>query len=136
FLSYRDNPIGEAIVTNVGDAPLRGCVVGFRFEDGKQEKHSRLLLEPWSTPLPELAPGASTHVLILPKLSTEILSSQTREVTPPVFAGRRGERPEGGWGGVFVHGRDVLNGEKPEGVVVFIDPGAPAVRELVQIALE
>ncbi|MBI4605186.1 MAG: FHA domain-containing protein [Planctomycetes bacterium] len=127
FLAYRVEPVGEAVLANRGEEALSGCLLELRFEDA-----SRLLVEPCLVPVPELAPGASVRMPLLPKLSTEILSAQTREVTAALLVTRGGEVLAKELRAVFIHGRHVFNWEKPERVAAFVDQNDPAVRELMK----
>ncbi len=132
FLSYRESPIGEVEVTNLGESLLEGAELDFRFEGAA----AAFLVEPFSAGVPEIAPGGAARVTVRPKLSAEVLSAQTREVTATVTLLWGGEVLERVSRAVFVHGRNTFNWEKPERVAVFVDPNDPAVREFVERAWE
>ena len=127
FLSYRDTPIGEADVTNSGQGIFSGAELEFRFENAA----SKLMVEPYTIPVPELQPGGTARISIRPKLSTETLSSQTREVTATTIVSRDGVPIVALSKAVFVHERNKFNWEKPERVAVFVDPNDAGVRALV-----
>ncbi len=127
FLAYRDTPLGEAEVTNSGKDSFSGGELVFRFEGAA----SGLLIEPYSVAVPELRSGGVARISIRPKLSTEALSSQTREVTATTIVSRCGAPIVALSRAVFVHGRNMFNWERPERIAVFIDPNDAGVRALV-----
>ncbi len=128
FLSYREKPLGEIEVENGGESPLSGCALSLRFEGPA----SSFLVEPFRVALPEVAPHSKATVPIALKLSTEVLSDQTREVTACLSL-KRGEASLGEVvQAVFVHGRNTFSWEKPEGVAAFVDPNDPAVTSFVR----
>jgi len=133
YLSYRENPIGEVEVMNRGDRPLSGCAMTLKFND----QASRFLVEPWKATVPEVPPHSSVRLPVTPKLSTQVLSIQTREVTATFTLSRDDTLVNGGEvlaeisQAVFVHGRNIFSWEKPEGVAAFVDQNDPAVTSFV-----
>lgn len=127
FLSYRDSPIGEAHVINRGEAALSDLKLAFSF---MKEAESFTVI-PFLAEVPEVAPGGELKIPILPKLSTDILSPETREVTAvvKVLQGKTVVSEEKL--AVFIHGRNVFNWEKPERISAFIHPQDPALTEFV-----
>jgi tetratricopeptide (TPR) repeat protein len=123
FLSYRDQPIGKAQVTNLGTASLSGARLQFAFE----KEAEPFLVESLLIDLPELAPGDSWSTPIAPKLSSSILSERTREVTAALRLVIGGEVVHSEGRAVFVYGHTVFNWENPERIAAFIDPEEPAV---------
>ncbi|HVR76747.1 MAG TPA: FHA domain-containing protein [Planctomycetota bacterium] len=128
FLSYRDRPIGEVVVLQTGETPLEGLALSFRFELDA----ARFLVEPWSVPVPPIPAGGSVRISIAPKLSTDVLSDRTREVTATVTLSQDGRTVEELSRAIFVHDRNVFTWEVPERAVVFVDQNDVAVRELVK----
>jgi hypothetical protein len=130
FHSYRDQPIGTVTVTNTSSRPAIGLTLSFGF---KNEAKS-FLVEPFLHSLPEIPAGGSTEVIVLPRLSTDVLLHETREVTTitRVLHGRASiaehERA------LYIHGRNVFNWENPDRISAFIDPLDPAVEDFVQAA--
>lgn len=130
FLSYREQPIGTATVTNRGREPLQGVGLHFAF-DGEA---APFLIEPYSVALGVLEPGASLTVDVAPKLSNLMLSEYTREVTARLsLRDAKGVLAESSQA-IFVYGRQVFNWDDPERVAAFIDPDDPAVSRLVKKA--
>ena len=125
FLSYRDSPIGQAQVTNLGKDPLKGCELNFLF----QGSGLSFLVEPFSTSVPEIPPGSAVTVPIAPKLSTDVLSDQTRQVGTSIALKKDGKTVAEVSRSIFVHSRHVLNWEKPERIAAFVDQDDPAVVE-------
>ncbi len=128
FLSYRDHPIGKVEVVNDGESQLSGCEMGLSFLG----QASRFLVEPWSAPVPEISPQNSHKLPVTPKLSTEVLSDQTREVTAKLSLLRDGEVLAEVSQAIFIHGRHIFSWERPERVAAFVDQNDPAVTSFVR----
>jgi hypothetical protein len=128
FLSYRDNPIGHAVVTNASERPLVGTELRFEFMGAA----ASFLVEPCSSVVPEIPPGGSVEVALTPKLSTEALSDHTREVAARAMLARDGVLLAATTRGVFIHGRHVMSWEDPERIAAFVDPEDPAVVAFVR----
>jgi hypothetical protein len=130
FLSYREQPIGTATVTNQSEKPWGGLALSFAF-DGDA---SPFLVEPYAVPLGDLAPGASMTVDVSPKLSNRMLSDYTREVTARLTVsdatGVLAETSQA----LFVYGRQIFNWDDSERVAAFIDPDDPVIKRLVEKA--
>lgn len=127
FLTYREQPIGHVKVRNNGQAPLSDMSLTFAF----QKQAADFLVLPFKADVPEIAPGKSVEVPVLPKLSTAILSPETREVTALIQVLHSKTVVEEEQIAMFVHGRNVFNWDKPERISAFIYPQDPAVTELV-----
>jgi hypothetical protein len=130
FLSYRAQPIGTATVTNTGPSAVSGLELVFTFEnDG-----TGFVVVPFTAPVPDLAPGATEKIDLLPRLSTDVLSPQTREVTAQVQVIRANEILAEKQTAVFVHGQNVFNWDTPERITAFVDPHDPALAAFVREA--
>ena len=127
FLSYRENPIGEVEVRNLTEKPLRGCELSFRFDGAA----SGFLVEPCSVRIAEIPPAQTVQVNLMPKLSTSVLSDQTREVSATVSLTGEGGLLAEASRAIFVHGRHVFSWDRLERIAVFVDPQDPAVVEFV-----
>lgn len=130
FHSYRDQPIGTVTVQNTSSQTAVGLKLTFAFKN----EHETFLVEPFVRSLPELAAGASKEITLLPRLSTNVLSHITREVTTVVRVVRGRATLVEQERALFVHGRNVFNWERPERISAFIDPQDPAVEDFVQAA--
>lgn len=128
FLSYRDQPIGAVKIVSHESRALSGAKLTLNFE----KTASGFLVEPFVAAVPEILPEKPVEVALLPRLSTEVLSPQTREVTVRLRLMEQQKVMAEEVRAVFVHGRNVFKWEKPESIAAFIDPQDPAVAEFVQ----
>lgn len=131
FLSYREHPIGHVVIRNTGSEPLEGLELAFDFKESGKES-APLLVEPYRVAVPVVPPAGEVDVAVLPKLSNEVLSPLTREVTAIVRVLRNRVTIDELERAVFVHGRNVFNWEKPERITAFVDPQDPALNRFLE----
>ena len=131
LLSYRDLPVGSVTVTNSGRTAVENARLSLDLSDGSA---CRFLVEPFSTGVPRLAPGETATVNLRPKLSADVLSTRTREVTATVVLEASGLALETWSGSLFLHDRNAFGWERPEAIAAFVDPLDGAARALVETA--
>jgi hypothetical protein len=122
--AYRQEPIGEAIVTNLTVEALTGCRVQLEIQGSRPG----ILAEPCRVSLPQIEPGERVRVALRPKLSDRVLDDRTREVTVAVSVTREDTLLAKDEASVFILGRHVFSWEEPEKIAAFINPQDPVVR--------
>lgn len=127
YLSYRDTPVGEIDIFNKSLEPWNGGELGLQFDGAA----ASFLVEPFVASVPSIPPGGKVSIGVLPKLSTAVLSSQTREVTAVATLSTDSGVIARQSSGVFVHSRNTFHWERPEAIAAFVDHNDLAVRELV-----
>ncbi len=130
FLSYRDNPIGKVRLKNTSSEAIEGLEVRFQFSS-VSENQAPLLVEPYIHALPQMEPNQELTVELFPKLSNEVLSSVTREVTGKVSLYKSGKELTAQEKAIFIHDRNVFNWREPKQIAAFVDSQDLALKEFV-----